>query len=168
MNNELVSKIGPGLSVLLGISRDDTQADLEYIVRKILNLRLFDEVVTESGASGAASIAAESTSNESESNDKNTKRWRSTVMDNKYEVLCVSQFTLQGKLKGNKVDFHSAMASDQSRPMYDTALRRLAELYKPDKIKPGAFGEKMLLLVENDGPVTILLDSKNKQGAADD
>ncbi len=80
VSNELISSIQNGLCVLIGISRDDNDKDIDYIVRKILNIRLFDSDVTaESGNS----------------------KWDKSVVDRDFEVLCVSQFTLQSNLKGN-------------------------------------------------------------------
>lgn len=78
-------------------------------VRKILNLRLFE--------------------------DENGRAWSRSVMDRELEVLCVSQFTLQCILKGNKPDFHSAMPADLSQPFYNSILEQLREAYKPELIK---------------------------------
>ncbi|OQR70838.1 hypothetical protein BIW11_11372 [Tropilaelaps mercedesae] len=133
MNGELVSAIGRGLCVLLGIKNDDTTCDLEYIVRKILNIRLFD-------ADG--------------------QRWRKSVKDKDFEVLCVSQFTLFATLKGNKPDFHQSMGGDEAKAMYTDFLRAMKEGYQEDRIKNGRFGEYMQVHIENDGPVTITLDSR--------
>ncbi len=87
-------------------------------VRKILNLRLFE--------------------------DENGRAWSRSVMDRELEVLCVSQFTLQCILKGNKPDFHSAMPADLSQPFYNRILEQLREAYKPELIK----GEAHQLTVE--------------------
>lgn len=78
-------------------------------VRKILNLRLFD--------------------------DENGRAWSKSVMDKEYEVLCVSQFTLQCILKGNKPDFHAAMPAELSQPFYNNILEHLRSTYKPEMIK---------------------------------
>lgn len=78
-------------------------------VRKILNLRLFS--------------------------DENGKAWSKSVMDLNYEVLCVSQFTLQCILKGNKPDFHAAMPSELAQPFYDGILENMRSSYKPELIK---------------------------------
>lgn len=78
-------------------------------MRKILNLRLFP--------------------------DENDKAWSKSVMDLNYEVLCVSQFTLQCILKGNKPDFHLAMPSELAQPFYDSILEDLRSSYKPELIK---------------------------------
>ncbi|KAM3622937.1 uncharacterized protein V6R79_005059 [Siganus canaliculatus] len=133
VGEEQVSSIGRGLCVLLGISTDDTQRDADYIVRKILNLRLFD--------------------------DENGRAWSKSVMDRDFEVLCVSQFTLQCILKGNKPDFHTAMPAELSQPFYNSILENLRTTYKPELIKDGKFGAYMQVHIQNDGPVTIELNS---------
>ena len=82
-------------------------------------------------------------------------------MDKNFEILCVSQFTLQSTLKGTKPDFHYAMSSDQSKEFYEKFLANLKKMYKQDKIKDGRFGAYMQVNIQNDGPVTLLLDSKS-------
>uniref|UniRef100_A0A8C8K1D0 D-aminoacyl-tRNA deacylase 1 n=1 Tax=Oncorhynchus tshawytscha TaxID=74940 RepID=A0A8C8K1D0_ONCTS len=113
-----ISSIGRGLCVLLGISMEDTQKDVDYMVRKILNLRLFD--------------------------DENGRAWSKSVMDKEYEVLCVSQFTLQCILKGNKPDFHAAMPAELSQPFYNNILEHLRSTYKPEMIKGRAHWSRIL------------------------
>jgi D-tyrosyl-tRNA(Tyr) deacylase len=141
VSNELISSIQNGLCVLIGISRDDTEKDIEYIVKKILNIRLFEAEATNEASSG------------------NT-RWSKSVVERDFEILCVSQFTLQSTLKGTKPDFHLAMGADQSMDFYQKFLTSLKKSYKEDKIKDGKFGAYMQVNIQNDGPVTILLDSK--------
>ncbi|MEE6508019.1 hypothetical protein FKM82_018278, partial [Ascaphus truei] len=109
LGDEQISSIGRGICVLLGISLEDTQKDVDYMVRKILNLRVFA--------------------------DESGKPWCKSVMDKQYEVLCVSQFTLQCILKGNKPDFHMAMPSEQAEPFYNDILQQMRKTYKPDLIK---------------------------------
>uniref|UniRef100_H2Z1D1 D-aminoacyl-tRNA deacylase n=1 Tax=Ciona savignyi TaxID=51511 RepID=H2Z1D1_CIOSA len=133
VGEEQVSAIGRGICVLVGISRDDGPKDTEYMVRKILNLRIF--------------------------NDENDKRWSKSVKEMDYEILCVSQFTLQCVLKGNKPDFHGAMMADTSEAFYKDFLEKLRQSYKADKIKDGKFGNHMQVHIQNDGPVTIELNS---------
>ncbi|KAK3557141.1 hypothetical protein QTP70_024733 [Hemibagrus guttatus] len=128
-----ISSIGRGICVFVGISTQDTQKDVDYIVRKILNLRLFE--------------------------DENGCAWNRNVMDKGFEVLCVSQFTLQCILKGNKPDFHSAMHADFAQPFYNNILEQLRIAYKPELIKDGQFGAYMQVHIQNDGPVTIYLES---------
>ncbi|XP_048244467.1 D-aminoacyl-tRNA deacylase-like isoform X2 [Haliotis rufescens] len=132
VGDEVVGSIGRGLCVLVGISRYDTPKEMEYIVRKVLNLRLFD--------------------------DDGGKRWAKNVMDKQFEVLCVSQFTLCVTLKGNKPDFHEAMGPDLSQQMYQEFLKQLGAAYSPDKVQDGKFGAYMQVNIQNDGPVTIPLE----------
>lgn len=135
VNGELISSIGKGLCVLIGISREDTPKDIEYMVRKITNLKIFA--------------------------DENEILWKKSVVDKNYEILCVSQFTLYTILKGNKLDFHRAMGADQSKDFYYQFLEDLGKAYNPNLIKDGVFGAFMQVDIQNDGPVTIELDSNN-------
>ncbi|XP_072490651.1 D-aminoacyl-tRNA deacylase 1 isoform X4 [Notamacropus eugenii] len=133
VGEEQISSIGRGICVLLGISMEDTQKELEHMVRKILNLRVFE--------------------------DESGKHWSKSVMDKQYEVLCVSQFTLQCILKGNKPDYHMAMPTEQAETFYNNFLAQLRKAYKPELIKDGKFGAYMQVHIQNDGPVTIELES---------
>jgi D-aminoacyl-tRNA deacylase len=131
------NSIQEGLLVFLGIHRNDQQADLEWMVKKLLNLRLFD--------------------------DEEGTRWKRSVKEAGLEILCISQFTLYAKShKGSKPDFHGSMAGPDSLPMYEDLLSRLGVLYLPEKIQKGFFGEGMLISSEMNGPVTITLDSPVK------
>lgn len=136
MNDELVSNIGRGLCVLIGISHNDTKEDANYIARKILSVRLFD--------------------------DDAGKRWQKSVKDLQYELLCVSQFTLYNRLKGNKPDFHLAMQGADASNLYNFLLQQLGDQYSTDKIKDGKFGAMMQVHIQNDGPVTIEIESSKK------
>ncbi|XP_035255898.1 D-aminoacyl-tRNA deacylase 1 [Anguilla anguilla] len=133
VGGEQVSSIERGLCVLLGISLEDTQKDVDYMVRKILNLRLFE--------------------------DENGRAWSRSVMDRGLEVLCVSQFTLQCILKGNKPDFHAAMPAELAQPFYYSMLEHMRTAYQPELIKDGQFGAYMQVHIQNDGPVTVELES---------
>jgi D-aminoacyl-tRNA deacylase len=150
--DEMVGSIEHGLCVLVGIARDDTEKDMEYIIKKILTVRLFENDETDSATSGG--------------------KWNKSVVDKNFEILCVSQFTLQSTLKGTKPDFHYAMSSDQSKEFYEKFLANLKKMYKQDKIKDGRFGAYMQVNIQNDGPVTLLLDSskslKSNKTADDD
>ncbi|KAH8313816.1 hypothetical protein KR067_012294 [Drosophila pandora] len=136
--DELVSSIGPGLCVLVGIKASDTATDVDYLVRKILALRLFEE---------------------------NDKRWQKSVKDMNLEILCVSQFTLYHRLKGNKPDFSAAMKGEEAQQLYNHFLERLGKSYDASKIKDGKFGAYMQVHIENDGPVTINLESPDQKQA---
>ncbi|XP_064554713.1 D-aminoacyl-tRNA deacylase isoform X1 [Drosophila montana] len=130
--DELVSSIGPGLCVLVGIKCSDTTTDVEYLVRKILALRLFED---------------------------EGKRWQKSVKDLQLDILCVSQFTLYHRLKGNKPDFSAAMKGEDANQLYNHFLDRLRQSYDASKIQDGKFGAYMQVHIENDGPVTIELES---------
>ncbi|KRZ21812.1 Dolichyl-diphosphooligosaccharide--protein glycosyltransferase subunit 2 [Trichinella pseudospiralis] len=136
VNGEVVSSIQRGICALIGLSRDDDANDIEYIVRKLLNLRIF---------TGDAE-----------------KRWDKSVNDLQLEILCVSQFTLNALLKGNKLDFHLSMNPSEAAQFYCTFVDKLRQNYREDLVKDGKFGAHMQLSIENDGPVTIILDSKQR------
>lgn len=133
VDGEVISSIGRGLCVLIGVCKDDTLKDIEWMVQKILKLRVFE--------------------------DSSEKRWSKSVTDYDYEILCVSQFTLYCTLKGNKPDYHLAMAADQSELFYNDFLKQLRSAYKPELVKDGKFGAYMKVNIENDGPVTIQLEA---------
>ncbi|XP_044521550.1 D-aminoacyl-tRNA deacylase 1-like [Gracilinanus agilis] len=133
VGKEQISSIGRGICVLLGISKEDTHKELEYMVQKILNLWIFE--------------------------DESGKHWSKSVMDKQYEVLCVSQFTLHCNLKGNKPDYHMAMPTEQEGTFYKNFLEQLRKAYKPELVKDGKFGAYMQVRIQNDGPVTIELET---------
>ncbi|OWM91158.1 hypothetical protein CDL15_Pgr000101 [Punica granatum] len=134
VEGRIVSEIGPGLLVLVGLHESDTDSDAEYICRKVLNMRLFP-------------------------NESTGRGWDQNVMQKNYGVLLVSQFTLYGVLKGNKPDFHVAMPPQSAKSFYDSVVERFRKAYSPDAIKDGIFGAKMKVNLVNDGPVTMQLDS---------
>ncbi|XWS15804.1 hypothetical protein CRYUN_Cryun34aG0033100 [Craigia yunnanensis] len=134
VDGRIVSEIGPGLLVLVGLHDSDTESDADYICRKVLNMRLFP-------------------------NESTGKGWDQNVMQRNYGVLLVSQFTLYGFLKGNKPDFHVAMPPQKAKPFYESLVDKFRKVYKPDAIKDGIFGAMMKVSLVNDGPVTMQLDS---------
>ncbi|MBD3231715.1 D-tyrosyl-tRNA(Tyr) deacylase [Candidatus Dependentiae bacterium] len=132
VENKLISKINKGLLIFVGIGKNDNQKDIEYIIRKILNLRIFD--TTEKFM------------------DKNVK-------DLDLEILSVSQFTLCVNFrKGNRPSFDMSMPSKEAAKFYRKFFLKLKEKYP--KAKDGIFGAYMDIKLSNDGPVTIILDSK--------
>uniref|UniRef100_A0AC34FL92 D-aminoacyl-tRNA deacylase n=1 Tax=Panagrolaimus sp. ES5 TaxID=591445 RepID=A0AC34FL92_9BILA len=137
IGEELASEISKGLCVLVGITHDDTAEDSEFIIRKILNLRLFED--PESG-----------------------KKWDKSVKDLGLDVLVVSQFTLYGLLKGNKLDYHRAMEPTKAKEFYEKFYQDLQKAHIPVNVKDGEFGAMMSVGISNDGPVTIVVDSKDK------
>ncbi|KAF9283003.1 D-tyrosyl-tRNA(Tyr) deacylase [Mortierella alpina] len=149
VNGQQISKIKQGLCVLIGLSVDDTSADLDFMVRKLLSVRVFDSTHN--------ALAAK----DSEPSQEPPKMWAKSVVDIGGEILCVSQFTLYGQVvKGSKPDFHLSMKSDTSKRMYHEFLERLKKAYQADRIKDGEFGAMMLVNIANDGPVTLELDSR--------
>jgi D-tyrosyl-tRNA(Tyr) deacylase len=122
-----------GLCVLVGVTADDTEEDLEYVARKIANTRLWDDA---QGRPNGASVVQAG-----------------------LEVLCVSQFTLYAKLKGNKPDYHLAAPGPVARPMYERLVAAVRQSVGADRVKEGVFGAMMVVDLANDGPVTIIVDS---------
>ncbi|KAJ3071112.1 hypothetical protein HDU98_005824 [Podochytrium sp. JEL0797] len=118
VDNRLVSEIGNGICVLIGITTDDTPSDAEFIAKKLTSLRLWD------GQDG--------------------KPWKLNVKDAGFEILSVSQFTLYAVTnKGAKPDFHKAMKGEFSQPFYNDFLAKLRSLHSDDKVKDGEFGAMM-------------------------
>ncbi|CAL6063870.1 D-tyrosyl-tRNA(Tyr)_deacylase [Hexamita inflata] len=128
------NSIKKGICVLVGIRTDDFEMDTDYIISKILNMRLWDD---------------------------GDKTWCKSVMDIDGEILIVSQFTLYGFMKGHKPDFHNSMNNEDSKAMYDKFIEKLKQ--KWPKVQHGFFGEHMTVHIVNDGPVTIVLDSREEE-----
>jgi D-tyrosyl-tRNA(Tyr) deacylase len=128
--------IGRGLMILLGIEEADTDADIEWLCQKIVNLRIF--------------------------NDDEGVMNRS-VLDIRGEILLVSQFTLFASTKkGNRPSYIRAARPDFAIPMYEQTIRQLTSLLgRP--IATGVFGADMQVSLVNDGPVTILIDTKDRE-----
>jgi D-tyrosyl-tRNA(Tyr) deacylase len=135
VENNLVSSIGKGLLVLLGISHDDTQEDLEWLAAKIVQMRIFA--------------------------DKDQKM-NLSLIDIDGEILIISQFTLLASTKkGNRPSFIGAARPEYAERMYQSMIEKLKILTQKD-IKSGVFGADMQVSLVNDGPVTIAIDTKNK------
>ncbi|MDD2409623.1 MAG: D-aminoacyl-tRNA deacylase [Bacilli bacterium] len=133
VNNKIVNQIKYGFVILIGISKNDTEEDLNYLVNKILKLRVFDD---ENGI------------------------MNKSIIDIKGEILSISQFTLQAITKdGNRPSYMNAMNGDEALKLYDSFNFKLNEYIKT---YPGVFGGDMILDIKNHGPVTIIIDSKNK------
>ncbi|KZT53493.1 hypothetical protein CALCODRAFT_501101 [Calocera cornea HHB12733] len=112
---------------------DDTRADSDYIVRKILSLKLFD------AGSGSGAAADEASHAGSEGGEWGGWMWRRSVLDIQGEILCVSQFTLLAStIKGSKPDFHNAMPPVRSKPFYTAFLRSLRAAYGAGVAAAGA------------------------------
>lgn len=135
IDNAIESAIGKGLLVLLGIHPEDTQEDIDWSIKKISNMRIFDD------ENGVMNLS---------------------VLDMKGEVLVVSQFTLQASTKkGNRPSYIKAAKPEIAIPLYEKFKQDLT-IALSREVKSGVFAADMEVSLVNDGPVTILIDSKNK------
>lgn len=117
----------------MGITPEDTDEDINYLVKKIVNLRIFDD---EEGV------------------------MNKSILDSGGEILLISQFTLMADTsKGNRPSYIGAAKGDVAEPLYEKMLNTLNNHVKT---YGGVFGAEMLVNIENDGPITIIIDSKNK------
>ena len=130
------SEIGPGLVVLLGIGHEDTPEDVEWLVRKIAGLRIFND---DAGVMNRC------------------------VLDTGGDIIVVSQFTLMASTKkGNRPSYIGAAGHEKAIPLYKQFCENLSEaIGKP--VWTGEFGADMKVALVNDGPVTICMDTKNKE-----
>ena len=136
INNEVYSLIDNGLLLFIGICDEDNREDIEWLTKKISNLRIFDD---ENGV------------------------MNKSVMDIDGEILAVSQFTLMDSTKkGNRPSYIKAAKPDISVPLYEQFCAEM-EIAVNKPIKRGVFGADMKVELLNDGPVTIFMDSKNKE-----
>lgn len=135
VEGEIISQIQQGLLVLVGIENEDTQEDIQWLSKKIINLRIF--------------------------NDENNVMNKS-IINIDGEMIVVSQFTLHASTKkGNRPSYLKAAKSEISIPLYEQFLAQVEQdLCK--KVGTGKFGENMKITLVNDGPVTIVIDSKNR------
>ena len=136
IDNELKRQIGKGFMILLGITHEDSPEDIEWLAKKIVNLRIFDD---EDG------------------------KMNHSLTDIEGEILLISQFTLHASTKkGNRPSYIDAAKPDVAIPLYEQAIQVLEQkLGKP--IQTGEFGADMKVALINDGPVTIIIDTKDKK-----
>ncbi len=135
VGDRITGEIGSGLLVLLGIARDDGPADGQYLVRKIVEMRVFE---SDAG-----------------------KPMDRSVADVRGGILVVSQFTLYGDMrKGRRPSFDDAAPPDHARASYADFVRELRAVHTP--VATGEFQAMMQVELVNDGPVTVLLDSKKQ------
>ena len=133
ISGKLINKIDKGLCILVGITPEDTDEDIAYLVKKIVNLRIFDD---EEGV------------------------MNKSILDSGGEILLISQFTLMADTsKGNRPSYIGAAKGDVAKQLYEKMLNTLNNHVKT---YGGVFGAEMLVNIENDGPITIIIDSKNK------
>jgi D-tyrosyl-tRNA(Tyr) deacylase len=135
INNQTISKVGSGMLILLGIEDADNLEDVEWLVKKVINLRIFD--------------------------DENGVMNRS-ILETGGEMLVVSQFTLHASTKkGNRPSYIKAARPETAIPLYQKFIESLQEKLLT-KVQTGEFGAMMQVQLINDGPVTIIIDSKNR------
>lgn len=125
---------GPGFVILLAIKQGDTNSDVNFLADKCTNLRVFE--------------------------DENGKM-NNSVIDTEGEILLISQFTLYGDAqRGNRPSFSLAAPPKEAIPLYEAFIAKLRENIGYEKVKAGLFGAMMQVKIINDGPVTIIIDSK--------
>jgi D-aminoacyl-tRNA deacylase len=132
VDEKIIGSINKGLNILIGISKEDTEEDLLYIKEKVINLRIFEDEVDKMNLS---------------------------LLDVKGEILVISQFTLYGDCrKGRRPNFMEAEGGEKAKVLY----KRFVELLRESnlKVETGEFGAHMKVDIQNDGPVTLMLDSK--------
>lgn len=136
VDGKITGQIGQGLLVLVGIEDADTQEDIDWLSKKIAGLRIFDD------ENGVMNLS---------------------VMETDGNILAVSQFTLMASTKkGNRPSYIRASKGDYAEPMYEKFCMAL-EKETGKKTEKGIFGADMKVLLLNDGPVTIIMDTKNKE-----
>ena len=134
IGNETVGTIGKGLAILLGISETDSEEDGKYLADKIVNLRIFEDL---------------------------QRKINLSCLDIKGEFLVISQFTLLADCrKGRRPSFTEAARPEKAIPLYEKFISLLKETGL--KVETGEFGASMLVEINNEGPVTIILDSKER------
>lgn len=136
VENEIISEIGNGLLVLLGVEDSDNQSDIDWLCNKIANLRIFDD------GDGIMNIS---------------------TLDSKAEILVVSQFTLFASTKkGNRPSYIRASKPEIATPLYQKFCDDLGKILNI-RVKTGKFGAHMEVNLTNDGPVTLIIDTKSKE-----
>ena len=134
VENEMIGEIKQGLVVLLGVARDDAEADADYLASKIASLRIFDD---EAG------------------------KMNRSVVDISGGLLVISQFTLYGDVRrGLRPSWIEAAAPETAKPLYEYFIERVRKLV--DEVACGSFRSLMQVELVNDGPVTILIDSRKQ------
>lgn len=136
IDGKTVGAIQNGLLVLLGVTHDDTQEDIDHLIKKLVQMRIF--------------------------NDEDGKM-NLSLQDVSGSVLAVSQFTLHAKTKkGNRPSYIEAARPEVAIPLYEKFVTDLQNSIGEDRVATGEFGAMMQIHLVNDGPVTIIIDSKNR------
>lgn len=132
VKNKVIGEIGHGLVVLVGITHDDTLDDVKYLANKIVNLRIFED---------------------------DNEKMNLSLKDIEGSILSISQFTLYGETrKGRRPNFMNAAKPELAQKLYEQFNDQLRSLNVP--VETGAFGEMMDVTFTNEGPVTLIMDSK--------
>ena len=133
IENKEVGKIDNVMCILVGFTEEDAETDIDYIVKKIINLRIFDD---EQGI------------------------MNKSILDTGGSILSISQFTLYANTKkGNRPSYIQAMKGENAITLYESFNQKLKEHVE---VQTGIFGADMLVSIENDGPITIMMDSKER------
>jgi D-aminoacyl-tRNA deacylase len=136
INNKIKSEIGKGLLVFAGIEESDNETDIDWLSNKIVHLRIFNDADDVMNCS---------------------------VLDVGGAIMVISQFTLHAKTrKGNRPSYIRAAHPDLALPIYNSFISRLSQLIN-NEVKSGMFGAMMQIELVNDGPVTIIIDSKGRE-----
>ena len=136
IESKIVSEINAGLLILLGIEIEDTKEDSLWLANKLAQLRIFSD---------------------------SEGKMNNSILDIDGEVIVVSQFTLHAKTKkGNRPSYINAARQEQAIPLYKQFKKDLSKLISKE-IRSGEFGAEMKVSLTNDGPVTIIIDTKNKE-----
>ena len=136
VSDKIISEIKLGFLILLGVEKSDSKEDINWLVSKISNLRVFSD---------------------------NELKMNLSIKDIKGEIIVVSQFTLHAKTKkGNRPSYIKAANPEQAEPLYKAFISQLKN-ESAVSVQSGVFGANMQVDIVNDGPVTIIIDSKNKE-----
>ncbi len=136
VENEIIGEIGKGLLILLGIEQADSEEDVDWLVQKTIQMRIFSD------AEG---------------------KMNCSLQDIQGDLLVISQFTLHASTKkGNRPSFIAAARPEQAIPLYEFFIQK-AQIALGKEVRSGSFGANMKVNLLNDGPVTIIIDSKNRE-----
>lgn len=136
IGNDLKSETGPGLLIFLGVGDEDNNEDVEWLANKVVQLRIFND------CNGIMNLS---------------------VLETKGSIMIISQFTLHAKTsKGNRPSYIKAARPEAAIPLYEGFIRRISELTGKEA-STGEFGAMMEIGLVNDGPVTIIIDTRNKE-----
>ena len=131
-NDKIIASIGPGMAILIGVAQGDTEEDAQYLAHKIPNLRIFED---------------------------NEGKFNLSALDIGAELLITSQFTLLARTKkGHRPSFTDAAPPEEAEPLFDKLIEKLSA--SGLKVERGIFRQHLLVEIHNDGPVTLMLDSR--------